>query len=261
MKFTASTMLLASLLVWLHSSTSALATNHSPTPSPEESTTPVEPWRPGPVILSSHRTTMGEQVHTTDVEEVMQESTSTIVSTTPPPAETTISNNTYSEFIDVFCFLGLFIPVIYLCQARLRKFILYMLSIVIPVICATYICLRQWRMVKSFARTQALELTDYLQSVSPTSSLSSSTTSGFLVLIIAGLLAREWGLFHAINQVFSRTLTSLRSAMSPVHSPSIAITNSSLYILYFCLFLQQLVEGEFPLHTISFCHTQLYSCT
>ena len=143
-------MLLASLLLWLHSPLTTLAATHPIPRTTSENTSPVESWTTGPVLPVPHRLTMGETMTTTATTRVIEETTPPQVVVTPSPAEINISTNTYSEFIDVFCFLGLFLPVIYLCQARLRKVLLYTLSIVIPFLCATYMCLRQWRMMKSF---------------------------------------------------------------------------------------------------------------
>ena len=224
MKFASSSMLLASILVWLHASRPVSAVVHPPQRPQRERPVPDAPLRAGPVLQISHPTTMGERTITTPNDVMQNESSPPTVVLASTPAETNISINTSHEFIDVFCFLGLFIPVLYLCQARLRKAILYVLSITIPIFCATYLCLRQWRIIKHFLKNRTTEVTSYIRELTSTPTLSSSTTSWILVVVIVGLLAREWGLFHALYYYFSRALKSLKSAMAPVHSPSIAIS-------------------------------------
>ena len=223
-------MLLVFLLCWLPSSRCVADQHPSMQSSNSSPNRPLENWISGEPARSQHRISMGEQ-STTTTETII---TSCATNVQPPPndrpAESVYLYNSYWEFFDVFVYLGFFIPVIYLCQAKLRKAIMQAAAIVIPFLCATYICLRQWIAVKAMFHQLQVETISRLSLSSETISPNFFMSPWMLVAVLVALLAREWGPLHAITTTTSWIWTVLTSTYSAVHSPSkfISLVDSDL---------------------------------
>ena len=217
-------MLLASVLIWCHAPQSVCGFSSLPTSPVRAVPKPVNPARTGPEPSTTHLVSMGETTSTTGNDRDTP-STSTIeIINNPQSANIPIYNKSYTEFFDMFCFIGVLYPFVYFCHARLRKAAFYVLSIITPMLCVTYFCLRQWKWIKEVAGQYMIDMTTYVSSATSSPYPSSSMTPMMPYVIIVGLLAREWGFFHAFYDVCSRTLTSLKSLTGKVHSTSIPFT-------------------------------------